>query len=389
MAVVRICGFESQTRTQSGSPVGAEVNCSSVYANVVGLPRTGACNLSVSCTGTQVGYGSINGIAANGTLTTLPGTSYVHGFAFKPVTLPASNSEEFAILFGGMSNAAILRINSSGIILLYAGDGTTLVATGTHPLTAGNWYYIEIKTTSGNAYEVRINGTTEFSGTATGIGVGVRLDLGKGTNRNSQTVYYLYDDVYIDDADFLATTTAFPEVKILVPNAAGTYSGWTNGTGTTYAEVDEVPPDADGVDATYIQCTGSDDDKAHTFRFQSCDTGGINDSVRAIEVFVWARTLSTSGNSAVGVRTVYGILEDSTTPLELLLAYQGLHRCYDKVYVSNVAWTRSNINAQEVGMFANSIAQSQRFTAAYIFVLSIVSTGAGPPETTYPRTLVA
>lgn len=367
MALLRVTGFESGSTAEAFSSGGT------ISFATTGQ-RTGAYALRVNPTTTALGYFTVSsGISA---------ATIIVGFAFKPVTLPASGAEQFIRMRASTVDKAELRISSAGIVTLY--NSTVLIATGTTTLTAGTYYYIELKIGSGATavYELRIDGTTEFSGTYSNSANNTDVYfIGKSVNRSSQSVDFYYDDMYFDDAAFQATTTAFPEVRILLPNAAGGSAGWSAGTSPhTFAAVDEVPPESDGTDASYIEATATDDNLYTTFRCESTTAKSVTGTVLAVEGFVWAKTGSTSGTSTVAIRMRNGATNVDMPGLELTVAYQGLHNLQVLDPNTAAAWTLGGVDTCEIGMTAATIAQSQRFTAAYLFVLTLVSDGVGTPR---------
>lgn len=377
MAVVRFSGFESGASGEFLSITGTVAFPSTGQ-------RTGGFCFQANPTTTGTGSVKFGYLLANGKLSADAGaiTTSFTGFAFKAVTLPAANEEPIAIITdqtGGTAKAE-LRITSGGILKLYGVGSLSLLATGTNPLVAGTYYYLEMKIGNGvtGVYEVRINGNSEFSGTGNVEGTNTGdLRLGKVRNVNGQTVDFYYDDVYLDDAAYLSTTTSFPAVKILLPNAAGGSAGWTNGTGTTFAEVDEVPPESDGTDLTYIQASAVQSSTFSTFRVQSTTTGGVTGTVKAVGGYVWAKTASTAGTSTVSMRVRNVTTNSDTTGIELTTAYVALQLVLATDPATSSAWTLSGVDTVEVGMTAATIAQTQRFSAAYIFVVSVVTTGGG------------
>lgn len=365
MALLRICGFESGA---SG-----EVQTVGGTASIgTGTVRTGTYSLRCNPTTTATGYINIGKASAAGILGNFADVTLYTGFAFRAATLPAANSEPVYTNYGSLADLkAELRITSGGLLAHYNAAGT-LVATGSNALSAGTWYYIEYMATNSatGAYEAKINGVSEFSGTSNnGTGNTVFTAHGKGTNRNGQTVDFFYDDIYVSNTGFKGSQYHIPEVRILLPNGAGASAGWTNGTGTTFAEADEVPPESDGADATYIQTTASDD-TYHTFAVESTATKSVTGDVDGLAGYVWAKTLSTSGTNLVAPRIRNAGSNTDATQAEMTTGYRGHHVMAETDPATGTAWTLSGIDTAEIGMMCAAIAQAQRFSAAYIFVLA-------------------
>lgn len=365
MAIVRFTGFESGQAVEAGTITGT--------GSIVSTgQRTGSYGFRANPTTTGTGFIVITPLLATGLVDTTSsfadGSAF--GFAFKAVTLPSGNEE---LIAESRTSAGVtqwsLTITSTGVLKLYQGRAGSLLATGT-TVIGSTYVYIEVSmNNTSNAYNVRINGVSEISGTNASINIVTgQLTLGKMFNINGRTVDFYYDDVYVDTA---GTFRGKVQVKRLVPNAAGTNSAWTAGTGAkTFAEVDEVPPESDGTDASYIEAAATDDNKATTFRVQSTTTGGIGGaSILAVEGYVWAKTGSVSGTSTVSLRVNVGASNSDSTGMELLTSYQGVHRVLTTNPATSAAWTNAGVDTVEVGMTAATIAQTQRFSAAYIFVL--------------------
>lgn len=359
MAILNFTGFET------GDAVEGAFGGSGIASVQSTTKRTGTYALRINGTalGTQVGQYNFQGIGSTGLTTSFNlADSYVT-FYFRYATKPGSGSEEICQFLTGSSYKLAVRINSSGNLLAY--DVTTLLGTGSAVLSADTWYRIEARCQPGTngAWEVKIDGTSEISGTRTWTNAGNVnvISFGKRTNRNSQTIDYYYDDICVDSA-------AYPgagEVKMAVPIGAGAAAGWTNGTGTTFAEVDEVPPESDGTDATYIQASATEDNQDHTFNMTAAATLGISDTISAVKPMVYAKTASTSGTSGVALRTVSGGSGFEITALELQTTYALIATIYALDPLDSAAWTTTKFDTVEVGMAANTIAQTQRFTVAY------------------------
>lgn len=370
MAIIRATGFESGSTSELASSGGTFTFATSGH-------RTGTYALQCNPTTTAVGWVSLGAIGATGVLGNFNNATLWMGFAFKAVTAPSADSEPFLqFADSGSAQKLEIRLTSTGKIAAYNSAGT-LITTGA--TTVGSTYvYVEVKCGTGAsaAWEVKINGTTEISGTTDNLGTNntAIISIGKRNNRNGRTVDFYFDDLYVDDAAYLATTTATPEVRILIPNAAGASAGWTNGLGTTFAQVDEIPPESDGTDASYIQASATEDNQYHVFAVEDTATKNVTGTISAVSGFVWAKTGSVSGTSTVAIRMRSSTTNSDATGLELTTSYQGLHRLLVQDPATSAAWGSSGVDGVQVGMTAGTIAQTQRFSAAYVFVLALVTT---------------
>jgi hypothetical protein len=128
--------------------------------------------------------------------TTLP-TAY-YRFLFETASSTGEGGiVNFQDTFGGLKAALHLSPGTANKLLFYDSTGT-LVATGTTTLNSGQVYAISaiIGTGSAAAWEIRLNGSVEISGT-TNLGSNNNGSLKLGGNGAYTTTYY-YDDVAIN-----------------------------------------------------------------------------------------------------------------------------------------------------------------------------------------------
>lgn len=161
MAVVYFTGFEAGSTEPFYGAGGT-------YSIQTSIKKTGSYALKVNPTTTGTGYILTFGLTAAGIFpNNAPVTSYTK-FDFYYVTKAASNDEQIFLVKDYSSGLLKLevRLTSTGVLKVYDKDAS-LVATGTTVLDANTWYRIEVKAGKGTnvAYEVRINGVTELSGT--------------------------------------------------------------------------------------------------------------------------------------------------------------------------------------------------------------------------------
>jgi hypothetical protein len=242
--------------------------------------KCGRSALRINPTTTAVGWVAVGGPQANGLISNYNAggtTTLFHQFYFKYATKPASNWEEIAsVQANANAYVLIIGLNSSGNIVVY--DSTAaLVATGTTALSANTEYCIEVKGAKGAtaAYEVRINGTSELSGTCNqGTSNLQMFGLGKKTDRNSNTVDFFYAGIVVDDAVYPGGSY----VTQLVPRANGSTMQWTSGTAPSdYTTVDECPISV----ADYVMGPTTAN-KLALFVFDSCATAGITGVIKAV-----------------------------------------------------------------------------------------------------------
>lgn len=239
----------------------------------------------------------------------------------------------------------IWRNGTSGMIELYKGSKTNLIATGTHALTYNGWHLIEIyykpSTTSSGACIIKIDGVEDinFSGAATANNALQinRLCLGYSTGGGT---YYArtYDNFVVDDSEFPGNT----KIRGVVPTGAGSSTQWTPSTGNNYACVDELP----AVDTDFVSVNVVDQVDLYA-------AGDLTDPVEAVKcVQVQARCLKegtpTPQNIQLACRTENTGYEGDN------VAVPTVAKSFCKLWGLNpntgVAWTKTEVNAMEIGV---------------------------------------
>lgn len=368
MTILNFVGFET------GDGLGGANGLQGTSEIQTTVKRSGAYAFRSNPTTTGVGYMDLRTYAANGLTSNFAAANHFFTFWFRYATKPTSGgTSELICDMGGVVH---VRLTSDGKLTLWDSVAVSLHATGTAILAADTWYRIDVNVNdTANTQTIKVNGATDISGTVATAAVVAYILIGKSANHGNQTVDFFYDDCCIDDA-------AHPtnDFSILLSKAigAGASAGWTNGTGSTFAEVDEVPPDDD---TTYIQASATQDNLDSTFDMQSSSTIGITTTIRSVKSTVKAKTASISGSSSVALRTISGGVGREITALELSIGYAELSVVDNTDPNGGGAWNTTKYDALEVGMAANSIAQTQRFTVAYLQAMVDTPTSSQAPRT--------
>ncbi len=354
MSWLNIVGFETGDTSELTGTGGTN----SVQSSTV---RTGTYALRTNPTTTGTGYGEIKG-ADRATYNIATG---YHRFYFRAATLPASSSEEiFSVLTRFLATKCTCRITSGGLLALYDSNGTTqLGSNGTTALSTGTWYRIEFKIGTGAsaAYELKINGTVELSGTFNSTTNSGAMRLGKVTNRNGQSVDFFYDDYALRD-------DAYPgagAVKIMTPDGDGYATAWTigAGSGSKFQVVDEVPPNS----ATdYLVSTLTTGDTG-AVSLQSSSAAGISGSINTVKSCCILRQDGASASSCkTRIRNASTNADSAAhTPNTSYLAYGNMS---DVDPSDSAAWTTTDLDGTEVAVVENSAANKTRVTAIYLMV---------------------
>jgi hypothetical protein len=318
---------------------------------------------------TAVGYAESRNFANTGALTGTAGVATGwFSFDFRYATKPGAGSEPIAAVRNFNSQTkCTLRITSAGVLALYD-TATALVATGATVLNADTWYRIDIKagTESGAlasdaAYEVRVGGVSEFSGSNGDLTnsntLGIRL--GKAANVSGQSVDFFYDNYSWSDLAYADTASRVKSVK---PNGAGNYSGATAGT---WADVDELPPDDD---TTFLAWTSNT--SQHSAALESSATAGVSGTIAAVQGYGVGRdTGAAAVNHKLFLRSG-GADTDSGSGFSLGTTYQFFGgKVFETDPADAAAWTTAKLDALEVGaLIATTSAVEQRVTAMGVLV---------------------
>lgn len=269
-------------------------------------------------------------------------------FYFNWATKPAANDEEI-YRTNNSSNVPVLRLllKSNATLELLDRTGASLGTTAA--LTSGTWYCIEINCNKGAAaaFELRIDGVTILSGTADQgtVDLGATF-FGKFSNRNGQTINVYYDDILQRNDTWCGPG----RIVNLRPDANGTFSAWTAGTGASdYQEIDEIPPDDD---TSYIANTAVANTSS-TFNMQSASALGVSGTIQAVAPWLTLRDIV-----AGGPRTAFRLKSGGTTTGDLLaMTTSGVSTGYlsfmDIIPLdpnTGLPWTIAAINALEVGV---------------------------------------
>lgn len=356
-ARINIIGFESGDLNPEPWTYSGTLSISSTTV------RTGTYALRVNPTTTGTGLYRIGCFTSAGGRDVACNVATIYPrFYYRYATKPASGSE---ILFQSRTSADgvkfSLRLNSSGNLAAYDSAGT-LLATGSTVLAQDTWYRIEprVETGASVGWEVRLNGTSEISGTGANLGTSNngRLFLGKVTDVSGQSVDFFYDDFSLDDS-------AYPgEGKIvrLIPNANGSTMAWTTGTGSSnYLEVDDVPMGT----ASYVKNTGAANEVA-LFDLTDSSTAGISGTIHAIRPEIQAR-LDATGTSAFSLRTRSGTTNTDLATVALTTGGSYLSTTYATDPDTAGAWSTSAIDALEVGGIETA-AVSTRLQDVHVYV---------------------
>lgn len=350
MAIVNYCGFDYMLN----SPEFFEGNGAGGTGAAITLDttnqRSGAGCLRINPTTTQNAFISMNALASTGAVTAASVTNSYVQFWFQWQTLPASNSEEIFVVRAAAADKLSIRIDSSGILLLYNAAGT-LVGTGTTVLSTSTWYKIEISCGSSatvGAYELKISGSSELSGTTnTSASVATNWYIGKVTNRNGNTVNFYYDDFVVSDSAFLSGDIS---ILPMIPDADGSTMTWNLGTGASnYTQVNETPLST----ADYVRSPTTGSPNIALFNLDSTATSGISGTIYAFKASI-AVAENTSVTSANLIRIRSNVTNSDSGTRNTSTTFSGTYRILETDPNTGTAWTTTGLDAVQIGSVENN-----------------------------------
>jgi hypothetical protein len=272
-----------------------------------------------------------------------PKTTLIAGFAFKRNAYTATTSKPIAF-YDDVGEQVSFRFDGSYRIQAYVNGTAIAGAVTTTTITNDVWYYLEAKVkvdASSGTVELRINGTTEInvSGyntkgqTSTNI---TRLYMYNG----SDNAYQYYDDLYIEDANFLGDV----RVQSVLPSGAGGTTQWSPSAGSNYQCVDEA---AHNSDTDYVSETTAGEKDTYAFQNVTPTTG----TVKAVKVVLVARKDDAGSRS---IAPVYGNGTPASDVDGATVSIGTSYAFYPEITevnpLTSSAWTISDVNGAEFGV---------------------------------------
>lgn len=298
-ALFGFTGFESSTTVSNGA------SGTITFGNTVVFDG----DLSFQTSATGANFVWISTFGANGKVADGTGVATLfEQFEFQYNTKPAAGAASEPIAgIGSATNVDrfSIRLSSTGFLDIYSFSGAKIGATTT-VLLANTWYKIEMKAGTGAsaAWEVRINGVSEATGTSDLDSPNrARCAVGRLTSIGGSAMKMYFDNLVCDDA-------AYPsgdKIRLLLPTADGTFIQWAGGA----TEVDERPPDGLVTVTTctvngQVESTAMEDAATKSISgtiygvitFRDChETAAVTSSLRMLDVF----NTTTSSGTAVDV----------------------------------------------------------------------------------------
>ena len=265
-------------------------------------------------------------------------------------------------IFSENGNVKIL-LNADNTLELWNDEDEVQVGLDSPALNTGTWYRIELKidatTLSSTSIECRIDGTSFASGTINLLDGQNSSIFGIQTPSSSGDLYF--DDIAINDStgSFQNSWPGEGEIIHLRPDSAGDNEAWNDGTGTTFAEVDEITPD----DVT----THIEENTANAITDFNLDATpaalASDDTINVVQVGVrFASEGGSSSNSTFALRikaSAGGTVEEGSTITPASTTYSTNAPAapsnynltlYDLPGASTTAWTKADLDTAQIGV---------------------------------------
>lgn len=277
--------------------------------------------------------------------------TWIVGFAYKRDY--ASNDEKPVLQLRDSTGAVQVALSMhsvDGLLRLWRGDQSTLLATSSVALPTGSWNFLELKTTihdTTGTMELRVNGITVATYTgdtkySSSIGTARSIRISGGVY--SSSLYGWIDDLYICDGtgtthnDFLGDC----RIDTLYPNGVGSAAQFTpTGSTTNWENVDDVPSDED---SSY----NASDAVGAMDSFVFTDLSALNSTVLGVQANILARKDDAGSRTLRAIARADGAnYEGSDLPLGD--TYLDQQQIWPINPATAAAWTEEDINATEFG----------------------------------------
>lgn len=277
----------------------------------------------------------------------------IAGFAFWYTTGYSAVNATFFELMDSTTVHLYLRLNTSGELALYRGDGT-LLAEGFSVLVGSTWYYIEIKAkisdTVGTCV-VRANEVVQFSisGEDTRNGANAYINRVRISGTNYDVPTYIDDFIVLDTTgpapfnDFLG----FIRVDTIRPTGAGSNAEWVPSAGSNYQCVDETQLTAATIGSDYVTVSGEGKTDTYAMANAPVDMTG---SIFAVATNVVAFKSGTAVTSVVPAMLIGGNMYSGESFDASPAAYTNYQDFQTVNPATSAVWTSGELNALEYGI---------------------------------------
>ena len=273
----------------------------------------------------------------------------IAGAAVNPAAFPTGGNSSIITFLDGTLVQASLRVTGSGLLTVIKGSSTVL-ATSTTGISAGNYSYVEMKvliSSTVGTVQVKVNGTTVINATGlnTQSGSNTYIDgVFLGPHISSGNFNTDYDDFYICDTTGSTNNDFLGDVRIeaLYPSGAGSSTTWTPSTGSNYTCVDEATANI----TDYVTSTANDQIDTYAFG----DLAEAAGSVKGIQINALAQKTDTAvKHIALIDRTAS--TDHISSDIALSTSWQYVQQIVETDSGNGgIAWTVANVNAAQFGV---------------------------------------
>lgn len=279
-------------------------------------------------------------------------STWILGVGFRTQS-PIVAAQIFGVSDAGTTQIDV-RLNATGTLSVTR-NGTVL-ATSTATLTAGAYYYVELKTNIHNTtgtYEVRVYGaavigpTTGANTRATSNNSADQVFVGSPGVTGGNTIldwcdFYACDGQGSSNNDFLGDV----RVEAIFPNGNGNSSQFTGSDGNStdnYLLVDDTTSPDD--DSTYVESSTA----GHKDTYAMGNMSSTPSSIKGVQTCILGR------KTDAGTRTICPVIRSGGTDYDGTTVSLGDSYLYHlQVYEQNpntsAAWTGSGVDGMEAGV---------------------------------------
>ncbi len=339
MSISYFTGFEVGGLADAESTAGTV----SVQNTIV---KNGAFAGRIQATASATSYIQYRSLSNGTGFTNISAVFRSFAFWFRYETGPATNAV-FASLQPAASADCNLRLNSNGTISVY--NLNTHIATSSAVLNQGTWYKIfcTYQASTPDEFRVYVDEVLEISANFDFTGTHFRIGRSHSPASESNNLDFYYDDVVV------ATGSDLPSIQIptgltvidYAPTSDGSSQGWTVGTGTTFAEVDDYSDD----DTTYWATQTIT--ALHLVKITP--TIAVGSTIHS--VIAMARNKRGGGNIDVSILN-NGTRVDETTALDITYGDRQFLRNTD---TDGGAWAVGDLTSMEIGVRCRTFTSGQ------------------------------
>lgn len=262
-----------------------------------------------------------------------------------------------------------LTMDTTGAVLLY--DEDSVIGSASDVLALGFWHRVEVqfdKTAAAGSHIVnaKINGTQFAGATDRSLSAGISaVNLGGNLVAETSSEIFYVEDITINNGSgsFQNTYSGAGKIIHLRPNAAGDNTGWESGTGSSFAEVDEVTPDdattylqdllgtetSDfNIDATPNLISATDPISVVAVGFRGAAATALSADPFVLRVKASAAGTVEESANITFTATAY-VTNAVATPRNYALVL------YDLPGASTVGWTKADLDTAQIGVRATAL----------------------------------